>query len=270
MTSNDTINMKLTSILIKSKCFTFMLLAIMNRRHYLVATGGIASALWGGATMADNHEKDTTPNDAPGETELQFGDRQMVVDHGGFSPRAFAVVEIENVGTVSSGQVSISVGWLDEGESKIGDDRSRLPSLGPDETWLAHVRTIVDPEEIADFEVTGEFQTGHPRAPHGLSVAESDHHVDNGEITGRVENTREEDIERLEAQGKIYGSDGTVLGGGRDWERDLPSGRDWTFDIRLPRLPEVVADSQDYEAPEPTDHTVLLDARTHPVVDPPR
>ena len=232
-----------------------------------MAAGGVASAIWGGTASADEHEADTTPNETPYDTELQFGDRQLVVDHGGFSPTVYAVIEVENVGTVASGEITITVGWLDEAESRIGDDSTRLPSLGADETWLAHVSSLTDPEEIASFEVAGEFETGHPRSPSGVAVAESEYRVDDEEIIGQVENTRDEDLERLEAQGKIYDGDGRVLGGGTDWERDLPAGRDWTFEIRLPQLPEVVQDAQDYEPPEPTDHDVLLDARTYRVTD---
>lgn len=240
----------------------------MNRRHYLKVAGGVAATIGTGTVAGDEHEDDTTPDNGRYETELQFGDRQLVVDHGGFSPTAYAVVEVENTGTVASGDVSITVGWLDETESRIDDDRASLPSLGPDETWLAHVRALPDPEEIADFEVSGEFETGHPRSPRGLAVAESDYIAGDEEITGRVENTRDEDVERLEAQGKMYDADGIILGGGTDWERDLPAERDWSFEIRLPRLPEVVEGGQDYEIPEPTNHDVLLDSRTHRVIDP--
>ncbi|WP_255191720.1 FxLYD domain-containing protein [Natronobeatus ordinarius] len=235
----------------------------MDRRHYLMAAGGVVSATFSGVVTAEEHDEDNTPY----ETELQFGDHQLVVDHGGVSPTAYAVVEVENVGTVASGEVSVTAGWLDEAESRVGDDRARLPSLRPDETWLAHVRSRSGPEEIEDFEVTGEYETGHPRSPHGVGVAESDYRVEDEQLIGRIKNTRDEDLERLEAQGKIYDADGTVLGGGTDSERDLPAGRDWTFEIWLPRLPEVVEDTPNYEVPEPTDHDVLLDSRTHRIAD---
>lgn len=245
----------------------------MQRRTVLQLTGATFAAGVGAdrsyGWLRDEHdEEDETDeedgeNDEPAcEPEIRFGDRELLVDDTGISPAPYAEVVVENTGDVPSGEITVSVDWLAEDGSLLDDDREQLPSLGAGETWVAYVGALgPDAEEIDDFEVTGEFELGHPRAPDGLELAESELDVDEltPEITGVVENTREEDHERIEVLGKVYAEDGTVLTGGDDFERDLAAGTDWSFEIRLWDLP--------YQAPEMAEHEVLVNADAFQVLD---
>jgi hypothetical protein len=115
---------------------------------------------------------------------------------------------------------------------------------------------LVDPDEIADFALNGEFDVEYPRPPQGMTVAESNFDRGENEITGTVENTRGEDLGRIYARGKIYDENGNVLGGDSESQRDLPAGRDWRFVMGTPQLPADVV---------PTDHDVVLDTPTYPI-----
>lgn len=232
----------------------------MNRRKLLQVAGAtFATGIGTGYTGArqDGGENDEPADEPPEECfcdpEIQFGEQELLIDESGFTPDAYAVVEVENAGDTPTSELTVSVSWLDEDGQFVGDDSERLPSLAADELWRAYVWTITDPEEIDDFELSGEFEVGQPRTPSGLTIADSNFDYGENEITGVVENSRDSDIERVKAHGKMFDDGGTVLGGGSTWEREHPAGRDWNFDIRVPRLPGGV---------EPTEHEVMLDART--------
>lgn len=232
----------------------------MNRRKILQLTATTFTTGIGAGYVGNRQDGENSDEEEPARAaDLQFGERELVVDESGISPTAYAAAVVENVGGTASGRVSVTAAWMDGSGNFIDDDSIELPSLGAGETWLAYVRALLtDPDEVEGFEVSGEFEVGYPRTPLGMTVTESD--FDRGEnvITGVAENTREADIEGLEAHGKIYDESGTVLGGGSTWEGEHAAGRDWSFEIRTPRLPAGV---------EPTDHDVMLDARTFQITD---
>lgn len=224
----------------------------MNRRTILQLTGAtFATEI--GADYIGNRQENEDDEEPTCDPDIRFGEQDLIIDESGFTSRAYAEIVVENVGDAPSGEISVTAAWMDEGGSFIDDDSARLPSLRAGETWFAYVSSLIDPEDINDFEASGEFEVGHPRSPPGITVTESDYDPGDNEITGVAENTREEDIERVEAQGKIYDEGGLVLGGGSTWERDHPAGRDWNFEIRTPRLPGGI---------ESAGYTVVLDART--------
>lgn len=230
----------------------------MNRRNILQLTGA-AFATGTGANSTTNSQDAETNDEAEDpetpvcEPDLRFRDRELIIDESGYSPTAYAGVVVENVGEAASGEISLTAFWIDEGGSFIDDGSMILPSLGVNETWVAYIQAFPDAEEITDFEVSGQFEVGPPRTPPGLTVVESDFDYGENEITGVVENTREEVVEDVEIYGKIYNEEGTLVGGGSTWESELPAGRDWNFEISTPLLPTGV---------EPTDHDVILDAWT--------
>lgn len=229
----------------------------MNRRTILQLTGAaFATGTEVGSTIhgqeaRTNEEEDGGPETVVCEPDLRFGERKLIVDESGVSPIAYGGVVVENVGSVASGGITLTAVWRDESGNFINDDSVRLPSLGADETWLAYIRAVTDAEPIDGFDVSGEFEVGSPRTPPGLTVVESDFDYSENKITGVVENTREEDIDRVEAYGKLYDEDGYLLGGASTWERGFPAGRNWKFEIRTPLLPASV---------EPTTHDVTLNA----------
>ena len=213
-------------------------------------------------TEENENEAENEDEEPACEPEIRFGDRELLVDDTGFTPDAYAEIVVENTGDVPSGEITVSVDWLDGDETLLGDNRERLPSLGAGETWLAYVRAIgPEPEEIDDFEVTGEFELGHPRAPDGIEIGETELIVDNltPEITGVIENTREEVLDQVQVLGKVYDEDGTVLGGGDDIEFDLAAETNWNFEIFLWDLP--------YQAPELEDYEVMVNADAFRVLD---
>ena len=230
----------------------------MNRRNILQLTGA-AFATGTGVTSSTNRQKAET-NDEKEDQEtlvcnpdLQFRDGELIIDESGLSPVAYAGVVVENVGDAASGEISLRASWMDREGNFIDDDSTTLPSLGDNERWIAYIRALPDAEEIVDFDIRGEFEVSPPRTPPGLTVVESNFDYGENEIAGVIENTREQDIEYVEAYGKIYNEEGTLVGGGSTLESELPAGRDWTFEIGTPLLPADV---------EPTDHAVILDART--------
>lgn len=246
----------------------------MQRRTMLQLTGATFATGMGAdrsyGLLRDEHDEaedddetgDNEDEEPACEPEIRFGDRELLVDDTGFTPDVYAEVVVENVGDAPSGEITVSVDWLNEDGSLLDDDRERLPSLDPGENWLAFVQAVgPDADEIDDFEVGGEFELGHPRAPDGIEIADSELDVDEltPEITGVVENTREEDLDRVEVIGKAHAEDGTVLAGGSDFERDLAAGTDWNFDLRLWGLP--------YQAPELAEHEVLVTADAFRIED---
>lgn len=235
----------------------------MIRREILQLAGGTLTAGIGAGLVGNRQEQEEGDENGEEEQEdpvcepdIQFGETELIVDESGFSATAFAEVVVENVGNAPSGELSITAAWMDADETFIDDDFASLPTLGEQETWVAYIRALTEPEEIEDFEVSGEFEVGHPRAPERLAITNSEFDQGENEITGVAENSREDDIERVEAQGKIYDDEGTVLGGGTTWESDHPAGRNWNFEIFTPQLPGGV---------EPVDHDVMLDAQSYQI-----
>lgn len=236
----------------------------MNRRKILQLTGASfatgVGANYVSARQEDGQENGDEQDDEEGtacEPDVRFGDRELLVDDTGFSDDLWAVVAVENAGDLATGEIAVTVEWLDADGNFIDDDDQWLPSLDGGETWLAHVSALgPDSEDVENFEVTGEFETDYPRPPNGMRVTETEL-VDGDvrpEIAGTAENTREEDLEYVAAQGKFYDEDGTVLAGNSTLERDLPAETDWSFTLGMQSMP--------YQAAEPTDHDVTLDGRT--------
>lgn len=234
----------------------------MNRRKILQLTGASFATGIGSSYADTNQEDDEEGENGPACTPtIQFGGRQLLIDDTGYSNDVWAVVAVENTGDAASGGITVTAEWVDEDGNFLDDDGESLPTLDAGETWLAHIRAFgLDPENIDDFNVTGEFDIDYPRTPRGMAVSESelvDEDDSRPEITGVAENTREEGLEYIEARGKFYDQDGTVLAGSRTWEHNFPAGADWNFGIRMQSMP--------YQAEEPTDHDATLDARSFQV-----
>jgi|GEM_PF-5156684 len=229
----------------------------------------VGAALASGCTARGGQQNETSAqnnstnqsgpqNELTCEPDIQFTGAELLVDDSGFTTDAYAEIIVENAGTARSGEVAVTAGWLDQGGNFLDEDTARLPSLAAGETWQAYVVALgPDAESIEDVQVSGEFVTGAPVAPSGLAVAESQYVAEDDQIRGRVTIDRETSVEEVTALAKLYAEDGTVLGGGTAWESELAAGTDWRFEMYVPRLPG--------DAPEPTDHEVLLDAGPHQI-----
>jgi hypothetical protein len=118
----------------------------MNRRTILQLTGatfatGIGTGLNSNSQEAEDgeageEETDERQEDPVCESNIQFGERQLIIDESGTSPTAYAAVVVENVGDAASGEISVYVDWLDQDENLIDEDSSTLPFLGAGETWF--------------------------------------------------------------------------------------------------------------------------------------
>jgi len=243
--------------------------AFATTRRRLLAVTGVT--LTSGCTALGVQQNETSGQNASAnrttaqedrncEPTIHLVDQGVVRDDSGFTTELFAEVVVENVGAAASGAVTITAGWLDSNGNFLGEDTATLPSLGAGETWQAYVQALgTEPESVDDVQITGEFETSVPRAPQGVSVAESSYLEEDDTVTGVATIDREESVSDVEAVAKLYAENGTVLGGGTAWEQELAAGTDWSFEIYVPRLPG--------DAPAPADHDVQLTARTHRILE---
>ena len=210
----------------------------------------------GGNDATPEGTEEPTPTEPPGESDVQFGDRELITDDSGYSTEVYAEIIVENVGDGPAGQITVNVDWVDADGNYLDDSTGRLPSLEAGEVWVAQVSALTsDPEEIEDFEVSGEFEDSPPVAPEGMEVTESELEVGDysSQISGVAENSREDVIDYVEAHGKIYDDQGRVIGGGYTNETEIPAGRNWAFEIRL-------SDRAADRAGDAADHVAFLDA----------
>jgi len=249
----------------------------MDRRRYLA----ISSALFAGVagcsessneiddpqaaqTETDDgsndgqETEDTTPNESEGEADVEFGDRKMLTDDSGFSAEKYVEVVVENVGDGPAGQITVTVDWFDADDNYLEETEGRIPSLEAGEVWVAQVSALTsDTENIKSFEITGEFEDTPPVAPSGMQVTESELEIDDfsTQISGVAENTRDGEMDYVEAHGKIYDDQGRVIGGGWTNETEIPAGSNWAFEILLSGRAAVRAENA-------TEHTAFLNANS--------
>jgi len=176
-----------------------------------------------------------TPTATPaGEPDVQIVDDELVIDEGEYSTDAYVVATVENQGEAPSGQITLTADWYDDNGDFIDNDKGYLPILRAGETWEAHVHAISDAEDVADYELSGEYETTPAEPPEDIEIVETEQKVsDDGGvvISGRVENNTGEEIQYLEAEALLYDDSGVVLDG--DWtnESEIPEGETWRFEI---------------------------------------
>lgn len=200
--------------------------------------------------------EETTQTEPAGEADVQFGERELVKDDSGFSTEAYAEVIVENVGDGAAGQITVDVEWYDADGNFLDNDTGRLPSLEAGEVWIAQVSALTtDAEDIDSIEVSGEFEDSSPVQPKDMRVRESELEVEDysAQITGVAENNREDEMDYVEAHGKIYDEQDRVIGGGWTNETDIPAGTNWKFEIPL-------AGRSRERASDAADHVAFLDA----------
>lgn len=252
----------------------------MERRQYLALSGALLAGLagcsgdseqiddpQGTATDTDDGSGDTTPTEEPtsteeptptepsGEPDVQFGERELIKDDSGYTTEVYAEVIVENTGDGPAGQVTVNVEWYDADGNFLEDTAGRLPSLEDGEVWIAQISALTsDPEDIESIKISGEFESP-PVAPEGMQVTESELEIEeySSQITGVAENNREEETDYVEAHGKIYDDQERVIGGGYTNETEIPGGRNWAFEIRLPGRAAARAEGA-------ADHVAFLDA----------
>lgn len=143
----------------------------MNRHKILQLTGtsfatgidvkGVRGRQEDGTDDGEQEEEETEKCSC--EVDIQFGERELIIDETGFSPRAFAKIGVENVGEAPSGRVSITAARMGENGNFFDEDSTELSSIGAGETWSTYVEAFaIDPDEIDGFEISGEFDIKYP------------------------------------------------------------------------------------------------------------
>lgn len=191
----------------------------------------------GGESTPDATESETpTETDTPeGEPDLSLASHELVIEEGEFSDDIYVAATVENTGSAPSGDIELAVNWYNSDGDLVDDSTERLATLREGTTWLARVSAIsLEADEVDDYEIEGEFTEELPSPPLGAQVIESDHNVTpDGEVTvsGRVENTADEEIGYLEGIGQLLDSDGNVLADNWTNEDGIPPGETWRFEV---------------------------------------
>lgn len=180
--------------------------------------------------------------DSPsGEAQVEFTDHELVVDGddsdgdgGGGTPYVQATAE--NSGDAPSGRVTATITWYDGEQTRLGETTDALRTLGAGEVWLARVEPETNQEDVADYELNGEFDTEPPSAPEGVEVTESDLAVEGGDVlvAGTAENDSGGTIAYLEAIARLFDERGRVLDDQWTNESEVADGDDWSFEIEFP------------------------------------
>lgn len=202
----------------------------------------------------DGTEAETETEEPSGEPDVERGKTELVVDDSGFTTDVYVAAEVVNRGDGASGRVTLTVNWFDADGNYIDDSRAYLATLGAGETWLARVTFLgTGAEEVDDFEISGEFETEHPRDPSDAELVDSDLLTGDEEvkITGQVENRSDDEIDYIEVIGKLYDGDGNVLATDLANQSGVPGGETWRFELNW-----LVFDRADQVA----DYDVLLNA----------
>lgn len=160
---------------------------------------------------------------------------------------------VENSGEAPSGTIELQADWYDEGGDYLDNSNAYLQSLGAGETWAARVYFLgTGAENVDDYEIEGEYDTESPNFEiEGLELLEDEMEVSDREavIRGRVENNTGEEQSYVEAIGKVYDSDGIVLGDNWTNVSDLRDGDTWSFDTTWRGRDRIT---------EATDHEILI------------
>lgn len=220
----------------------------MNRRKLLVGAGTSFTALLAGCTGSSDVEGgsrngedgESESSDEPSESaNLEIVDHEMVVDEGQFSTDVYVEATVENTGEVPSGSVRLQIDWYNEDGNYLDNTTGRLTTLGVGETWSARVYHLgTGAEDIADYEIEGEFDEDTYEPPEGVSLVDSSMNVgDDGlggqevVVEGTIENETDEDQSYVEVVATIYDDSGNVLGD--DWTNvtDLRAGETWAFNF---------------------------------------
>lgn len=210
-------------------------------------------------TATPTDEPTATPTDSPtstpaGEADISIEEHELVTDDSGYSVDKWVATTVTNEGDAPSGDVKLSARWYNEDGDFLDDDTERFYTLGPGETWLARVSHLgTGTEDVADYELEGEYETEAPRQPDGVELVEDEMAIaeDDVTVTGRAENGTGEEVGYLEAIAKLYDDQGRVLTSYRTNETDIPADETWRFDISFRSFDRVDAVA---------DHAVVLDA----------
>lgn len=201
-------------------------------------------------------EEETTDGDA----EIEFGGFSLNYEDEDSERVEYGEFTAENVGDADSGTVEVTVEWFDDSGAFLGDDPLNCWTIGEGETWIAQVTPrAAEPDEIGDFDIQTDVQTEPPVKPAGIEVVEASIDI-RGEfsryVIGTAESTADESIESVRARGKIYNSDGDIIGTATQHEyAGIPSDEDWSFELRL-------RDRAGARAEDAEDVEVILDTRT--------
>jgi hypothetical protein len=172
-----------------------------------------------------------TATEATG-AEIVIQSHELVTDDSGYSTEKYVAVTVENTGRSSSGKVTLEVEWYDDGENFLDSSTERLATLGGGETWKARVYKLTDASAVADYEISGSFETEPPNLPEDIELLGSTLHVeDDPAVTGRAENNSGEEVDYIEAIAKLYDSQGNVLASEFTNQNGVPESTVWKFSI---------------------------------------
>jgi len=167
----------------------------------------------------------------------------------------YAEAVVENIGDHRSGRVELTVRWIDDSGSVVGEDSTSIPTLGAGERWIARVGNSREENEISDFELVGEYDVSAGTLPDGMSVADSTFNIEDefsGSITAEIDNTRDESLFMASFRGNIYNNNGDVLTGTQTLESAISPGEDIFFELSLSSTRAV------HRINKAVDHQVLL------------
>ena len=207
-------------------------------------------------TEIETRTETSTPTDTEtrtptSEADVTIGSTELVTKEDDFFTRKWVAATVTNEGDAASGQITLTVEWYDSEGNYLTDTNEYLESLGPGETWAARVEKLTDVEEVADYEISGEYETDPLQPPDGVELVKSELQIgEEPQISGEVANTTEESLDYIEAIGKLYDGDGVVLGSEYTNETDIPADTNWAFTLEW-----LVFDRTD----QVEDHKVLLD-----------
>jgi hypothetical protein len=168
------------------------------------------------------------------EPNLNIQNQQLgVVDTWPNTGRAYAEAVIENTGDARCGTIELTARWFDDSGSIIGEDSRWLPTLGTGETWIARVGTSRDENEIADFELSGEYELSVGNTPDGMSIVDTNYTVEESyrsRITAEIDNERSESLHMVNFKANLYNDNGEIIAGSETREGNIPPKEDLFFE----------------------------------------
>lgn len=185
-------------------------------------------------TTADSEttEEETTEEETTteaGEAEVAIGEGTFGVADFGYSEYPYYEVELTNEGNAPSGIIELVVDWFDENDEYIDDTLEELVSLKAGTTWIARSYYIGDKDEVASAEASGNYNMALPEWPEGLEVTSSKLLTggENVKVRATVENNTGEMVDYVAFYGKLFDTDGNVLGQVWTNETELADGSTW-------------------------------------------
>ncbi|WP_129115022.1 FxLYD domain-containing protein [Halegenticoccus tardaugens] len=217
----------------------------VNRRTYLALAAStlVAGCSFGSDGGSPTEEPSETPQkgdrNAGGSgpappAEIETVDHELYVEGEGDEASAYVVVELQNVTWESSGPIELTTAFFDADEESLDEVTNSLVGLDSGEVWEAYVPYVGEGAAVEDYEI----DVSYDRRPSGGSdegielldaeLATTDYEAS---IAGKARNRRDGTIGYLEAHGKFYVDDLTVIASSWASVTDLAIDEAWTFDI---------------------------------------